>query len=199
MKPRRLRQITGAESAWPLDRLFCKFLGADAALYLAIAGAAASAGSAGYSAVQQDKAAKASKGAAEQAATVQKKQLTTQANTEQAKALRQRDQLLGRLRVLQGEYNLGEGSSIDALGRQVNTDTGLNTGIIQRNLSNNLDRVGSDLNARNVEFGSRQMNSIIASLTGGLQGFGTGLQIGTALDNLNRPVPTQPDLSGGLP
>lgn len=146
--------------------------------------AAAGAGTSVYSAVQQNAAAKKQKGEAAKVASVNATQVRDQAAVERQKTLRRSAQIRGRLRLAGAEAGLGDLSSLDLLDQQNDLDTGVNLDILDRNEATGRARIGSELSSELQRLSSRYRNEVLAGFEGGLSGAGTGLQIGTGVQQL---------------
>lgn len=155
---------------------------AEAALVaLAIGGAAAGGYTSYESARRQNAASKASQRAARRGAAVQERQLSVQTQAEERRRLLEQQRTAARIRVLSAESGFSpESGDVASLLQQADTDAAANADILRGNLSNNLARVRSGLDADLVSLQARIQNSLLAGFTGSMQGAGVGLQIGQA-------------------
>jgi len=144
-------------------------------------GAAVSAGTASYSAIQQNQAVKKQKAEAAKVAGINAQQVRDQASVERQKTLRRSAMVRGRLRLAGAEAGLGELSSLDLLEQQNDLDTALNLGILDRNTGNARARIGSELSSEMQRLSSRYRNELLSGFEGALGGAGMGLQIGSGL------------------
>jgi len=94
-------------------------------------------------------------------------------------------QIEGRLRVLEA-FSGGGGVGFDRV-RDVNAyETGINLGRIEQDANEQVTslRIGRLGNIRSLE--SRMQNEILAGILGGIRGAGSGLALGSQIDNLRR-------------
>lgn len=170
---------------------------AEAALIALAVGGAAAGGYTSYeSARKQNAAAKASARAAKTGAAVQERQLTVQTQAEQRRRLLEKQRTMARIRVLGAESGFAaESGDIESLLDQADFDSSTNAEILRGNLSNNLARVRSGLDADLSSLRARIQNSLLSGLTGSLSGAAAGLQIGQAGQQIFRggvDSPVQP-------
>jgi len=156
-------------------------------LAIGAASAAAGAGTAAYSAVEQNVAAKREKAASAREATVRSQQVRDQASIEKLKVMRRAAQIRGRLQLAGAESGLGDFSSLDALERQNQIDTGLNLDILEKNTQNTQGLIGSQLGSELARISGSYRNELLAGFQGALGGAEQGLVIGQGIDNITRP------------
>lgn len=142
--------------------------------------AAATAAVSGAGAIEQNRQANKREDAAKKAADVQTKQLRDQAQLEASKRSRE-------ARLIRGAILARDSVAGDALLNQVDADLGLNLDILGKNLNNSLGRVTSGLDADLASI--QTVNPLLSSFTGGLQGFGAGVGIGSAFQNYQTRQP----------
>lgn len=143
--------------------------------------AAAGAGGAAYSTVQQNQRVKAAKESAAQAARIQSEQVNQQTDIEKMKAIRRAEQIRGRLRLAGAEAGLSGEGSIANLEQQNEIDTGLNLGILDTNRSNTRTLIGSNLSAELNRLSGSYRNALLSGFEGALGGAQQGLAIGHGL------------------
>ena len=157
-----------------------------AALAIASAVSAAAAGTAG--AAISAKNASDAKDDARNAAKVQAKQLNDQKMAEQARNRMEAEKVKGRLRVLAAASGFSvDGGSYGDLIEQANYETGLNSGVINQNYRNNINRLNSGLSAQLGEYSARS-SAAMASRPGLYIGsLNTGLSINNSLREPPQP------------
>lgn len=146
---------------------------------LAITAGLGAAGSAAQ-ASSQNRAARRSAAAAREGAKVQSKQLAEAADLERRKYQRERDRIIGRLRVTAADAG-GFAGAFDDLVAQAEIDTAINEAIIDRNFTHQKRRVASGLNADLATISAHTQNALLATLSGSLSGLASGLQIGVGI------------------
>lgn len=149
---------------------------------VALALAVASAATAASSAYEQNRAVKKSGGIARQQAADRISQIQDAASIERRKEQNRAEQIRGRLRVSAAASGLGLGGSFAALDQQAVIDQALNVDIINRNAAAASTNTSNDLNASLTSLQSHIINPVLAGFTGGVQGFGTGLKVGRAVN-----------------
>lgn len=159
--------------------------GVTAALIIGGISAATSAGIAYDSAQRQNRATRKAVNLQQQAAIRQKRQVNDAAALEMEKRRAEAARIRALLRVTSGDE--GEGGSFDALIRQADYDESLNKSIIETNRRNQISAVASGAEANILNLSSRMSNALLDSLTAGIGGFSTGLQIGGAVNELRDP------------
>lgn len=124
-------------------------------------------------------------------------QVTDAAALERRKVALNAAQIEGRIRAARATGGQGMGGTTLALIRQNDITEGENLNVIDTNLSNQIDRIQSGFEAQSSQLSAGVVNSGLATLTGGLSGLGTGLNLTLGLANVSRlldtPVATQPD------
>lgn len=123
-----------------------------------------------------NKNAQARADAQRKSAEVRSQQLADQAQVERQKVSRQAHRIESRLRVAAGESGMGQGDSFNAMMRQVGFDESTEIGIINQNLKSGLDYVASSIEPVQKTI-APQTDVMFSGLTGGMQGFSTGLNI----------------------
>jgi len=161
------------------------------ALGLAAAGAAASAGTSIIGSQAKNKAVKESQDNARKAALEQRKQIEEAAALEKFKRRRESDQIRGRLATVGAASGADPAGSYAVLDNQVTTNEAINFDIIDRNRTNQINRVASGLDAQLSELGSRRTNSILNAFTAGISGAATGLSVYNALPGSPTPTDTR--------
>ncbi len=106
-------------------------------------------------------------------------QVHDQASIEKQKAINRHEQLVGRIRVRQTAAGVGIGGIGAALIRQADFDTSANIQIIEQNRENRLEAIFSGGQS------FRPQNPIQNALLGGLSGLQTGLNLSSAIRDLN--------------
>ncbi len=138
---------------------------------------------------QQNRAIRRSQESAREAAEVQVTQVTEQNAVERLRRLRESAQLRGRLRVAAGGSGFTTSGSFARVEQQIDTDLNLNLGILENNLSNDINAIQSGLNVQTATLQGGVSNPLVSAFTGILGGASTGLSIATAgqqLQNLNQ-------------
>lgn len=124
---------------------------------------------------------------AQEAARIQAEQLAAQRDIEIQKQQIQADQVRGRLRAIAAEAGTGFGDTQQALEGSVVANQNLNTSIINKNYQSNIQANRVGLQGQLLALDAGQTNSALAGVTGGLSGFGTGLNIASGASNLLQP------------
>lgn len=156
---------------------------------VAIATAAAGAGTSAYSAVQQNQAIKRQSNSVRDAAATQARQLQEQASVERQKRAREAQQVRGRLAALSSDAGVGLNSgSQQALAQQSLYDEMASREIVNRNLRSQIAAVQSGAQANLESLSAQQQSPIISGVMGGLQGFQTGIQIGMGYRELTKEI-----------
>ena len=166
-----------------------------AAAALAVAGA----GTAAYSASEQNKAVRKAAGTTRAAAELQARQLMDSAKLESYKAALKAEQVRGRIRVAAASAGLStDAGSFSALAQQNALDEALNQAIIQQNQQNQVNAVLSGGAADIARLMAQRQNALLAGIQGGIAGAQTGLAIGGALQGLQGlNAPTSIENIGG--
>ena len=154
------------------------------ALALSAGTTAIGAASSAAAASRQNKAIRASMASQQQASSVQTKQLQRQTNVERDKEISISRQIAGRIRVHAAESGVGFGGSTEALQRQNVIDVSTNLGILDQNLTSNIDRVRSGLVADLTALQARRRSTTLDALMGGLSGLQTGLSIAGGINSI---------------
>lgn len=162
-----------------------------AALIIGGVAAAAGTGVAAAGAVAQNKRVNATQDAAKRAAGVQVQQLRDKASLEKRQRAQDIQRLRGRIAVAGAESGLA-GGTYDTLSTEAGSDLAFNTGIIDQNLSSEINRVFSGLDATNTDLNNRRPSVFGQTVGGTLSGLSTGLSIGGAIRDINRIPPEQP-------
>jgi len=150
------------------------------ALPLAIAAFSATATYAQAS--SQNKAIRKSAASARLAGSIQTRQVNDSASLERTKRQNEAERIRGRLRVAAAAAGLGiDGGSYGDLLNQANYDAALNQTILERNRQNEVARIQSGTASNLAQLAGHLQNLVLASVTGGMQGFSTGMQIGSAV------------------
>jgi len=158
---------------------------ATTAAWIAAASAAAGAATTAYGAYSQNQGLKKSARAANQAATLQKSQLRSQASVEVMKREQQSQQVKSAIRASAGAAGSGfAGSSFSALSDQAEFDRYTNDAIAKQSLGFNFARVSSGLDAQLIDINNRKQNTLINAFMGGLQGLSAGMQLGQGLQGM---------------
>lgn len=160
----------------------------EAALAIAITSAVAGAG-ASYSAAQsQNRSARKARQSAQAATATKQTQLTQAAEAARLERVREAQKIRARTVIAATESGFDANSgSFEALLRQNDADTSYNLGLLGANYANERALVASGLEADLARLQGQRVNPVLTSLTGGLQGFGSGLQIGTGVGQLGGP------------
>jgi len=151
---------------------------------IAAAIAALTAGTSATAAVMQNK--QANESAQRQMELVQQQQAAQmavarrQTEIEKAKRINEANLIRSRLRVAAGESGLGYGGTYNAMMRQADYDAGMNVRLLDENLANSFLAIGLGGQAQKASLVPMQASPLLSGITGGLQGFATGLAIGGA-------------------
>jgi hypothetical protein len=164
----------------------------ETALIIGAIGAAAGTTTAAVSAEQQNKAANASKQAAQRAAQVQSKQVSDAAKLEQFKVLRRQEQIRGRIRLASAEGGVADFGSLSALNRQNDLDSALNLDVLRTNTASASARIGSDLNAELARLSGSYRNTLLSGFEGTLGGAAQGINLGGGLSRARDNAPVGP-------
>ena len=152
---------------------------------LAIGGTALGVFSSVDQAQKQNAAAKKSKKAAENAASVQSRQLTEQEAQQRAARIQESRRLRASILAAGGAsgFDMSSGDFADAVGA---SDAFASQDLITlaTNLQSNLDRVGSGLDAQLISLNSSRQSVGGSALTGGLAGLSGGLSLGQNVDRI---------------
>lgn len=135
---------------------------------------------------QQNRAIRRSQESAARAAQVQTRQVTQQNEVERLRRLRESAQLRGRLRVAAGGSGFTTSGSFARIEQQIDTDLNLNLGILENNLSNNINAIESGLEVQTSNLQAGVQNPLVSAFTGLLGGASTGLSIVSAGQQLER-------------
>lgn len=135
---------------------------------------------------QQNRAIRRSQESAQRAASVQTRQVTQQNQVEKLRRLREAGQLRGRLRVAAGGSGFTTSGSFARIEQQIDTDLNLNLGILENNLSNNINAIQSGLDVQTAGLQSGVSNPLVSAFTGLLGGASTGLSIVSAGQQISR-------------
>lgn len=154
-------------------------MGAEA-IYIPLAIAAVSAGTAAHGASEQNKANKRSAGSAVKARDAQLGQVDDSSQLEQMKRLNQSNAIRSRLDVSAAERGVGTGGTTAALDLNERYNASMDTQIIARNQINTHAIVESQAEAQFAQIMSRNINPLLAAFSGGLSGLSSGLAIGNA-------------------
>ena len=152
-------------------------MGVETAIILGVAGAGMGAFASATQASDFNKAERQRVQAAQQVQRVQTKQVQRQAAVEQTKSMNRAHLIRSRIRVAAGESGIGLGGTYEALVRQTDIDQAFNEDIIQQNLFAKLGMIRQPLIQREV-------SPLMAGLSGGLGGLGSGLSIGTSIASI---------------
>lgn len=135
---------------------------------------------------QQNRAIRRSQESAARAARVQTTQVTQQNEVERLRRLREAAQLRGRLRVAAGGSGFTTSGSFARIEQQIDTDLNLNLGILENNLSNDVNAIESGLAVQTATLQAGVQNSLVSAFTGLLGGAATGLSIVSAGQQIQR-------------
>lgn len=149
------------------------------AIAIPIAMLAIGAATSAAAASAKNKAIKKSMQASVEASKENTRQVTEAGQVEALKRRNEAAMIRARLRVSGAEAGVGDGT--DTLLAQANYDEALNQNLLDRNVVNEQRRIASGLNADLTNLHGQSMNGILSAITGGIQGFSTGLQIQSAL------------------
>lgn len=144
---------------------------------LTIAGAAVSA----KQAQDQNRALSRSAGSAERGQRIQSKQIREAAVLEQRKIESQAARVRGLIRVSGAARGVGISGSVESQLLQADFDERLGIDAINANQASALEFARSRLEAIGIDLSGREMNSILAGFSGGLQGLSTGLSIANTI------------------
>jgi len=153
---------------------------AEAALIIGAVSAAGTAGATIYGNAERNKATKRAQDATQKAADVQSRQLKERAAVEQDNAARQAAQVRSRIRALQAGAGFNQFDAYDPLQTQANFDAEFNRQTLDRNVSNELERVQSGLQVDLAQLSANRVNPLLSAFTGITQGLSTGLSIANA-------------------
>lgn len=166
-------------------------MGVETALVISAVAAAAT-GAAGaaasYSqAQQQNRAARKAADSTRKAAAENVAQVRQAESIEQKRQRMNANRIRAALRVSAAEQGAGvdDGSFAD-LDRQTRIDEQFNRNVTSLNASNQVRSVLSGADARLEELESRTTNALLDAFLGGVQGAGTGLSIGSSVNELRR-------------
>lgn len=146
------------------------------ALALTAAGAAVSA----KQAQEQNKAISRSAGSAERGQRIQSEQIRKSAVLERRKIESQAARVRGLIRVSGAARGVGISGSVESQLLQADLAERLGIDAINANRASALELARSRLEAIRIDLSGREMNSVLAGFTGGLQGLQTGLSIVSA-------------------
>ena len=119
------------------------------------------------------------------AANIKSQQLSNAAQLQRIKLSRERDRLVGSLRVAGAEAGVNvAGSSFGALQRQANFDAELSKSIIDQNLQNQTLALNSEVQSSIQRIGASTQNSLLQGFLGVIGGGQAGLQIASGLSQL---------------
>lgn len=108
---------------------------------------------------------------------VEGEQIDAAARVEQQKRQNEAGQILGHIRVATAANGTGVGGTYNALQQQAAYDEATNTWIAEQNRRNEQARLVSQTTAALTELSNRHVNTALATLTGGLSGASTGLNL----------------------
>ena len=151
--------------------------GTELIIGLAIAGAGISA----KQAQEQNKAISRSAGSAERGQRIQSEQIRKAAVLERRKIESQAARVRGLIRVSGAARGVGIAGSVESQLLQADFDERLGIDAINANQAAGLELARSRLEAIGISLSGREMNSILAGFSGGLQGLQTGLSIVSAV------------------
>lgn len=160
---------------------------------LAIASAAAGAGTQIHAARQQNKAIAKSMASRQETGKVQQRQLVERAAVERRNLQQQAAQLRGRLRVASAESGIGGAGSFAALQRAVDFQEDTARHIQDINLRGQLDAVRAGQRADFTQLSAGVQSPTLGGITGGLSGLSTGLSIGGAFQSVSAASRSQSD------
>lgn len=170
-------------------------MGPEALALLAIGTSVTSAGAMGamsyINAENQNSSAKKQAEATNKATEAQQKQLVEQAALEKQKRVSEAQQIRSKLRVASGE----SGVALASAERQAGFDLSLNLNVLNDNLENQLALVRSQGQADLAALEGRYQNTLLSTLTGGLQGAATGLAITNAVSGIGDAIQRASDAS----
>lgn len=163
--------------------------GVETALAIAAASTAVGTGASILGAQQQNRAVRRSIESTRRAGQIQEQQTSKQASQELERIRRERDQIVGRLRVAAGQAGtVTSATSFGDLTMQTGTDASINSQIVMENFQSQIDAIRTGTQANVDSAASRYRNPLLDTISGGFQGLSTGLQIGTAGISLNRSM-----------
>ena len=107
-----------------------------------------------------------------------------QADVERAQRTNEAAQLRGLIRVVTGENGIAGSGTAQAIERQAAIDRIRGEEVINDNLRGQLQRISGESRSALSGIAGRSLpSSATAAITGGLEGFGTGLSIGTSVSD----------------
>ena len=129
---------------------------------------------------EQNKAISRSAGSAERGQRIQSEQIRKAAVLERRKIESQAARVRGLIRVSGAARGTGIAGSLESQLLQADFDEQLSIDAINANQASGLEFARSRLEAIGISLSGREMNSILAGFSGGLQGLQTGLSIVSA-------------------
>lgn len=155
---------------------------------LGIAGGLAALGAAGAS--SQNRAISETQDNAMASADAQAKALADSRAVEQLRKRQQIDQLRGKIAATAAENGTGFGGNTAMLDAAAAASGAIDLTTIDTNYQNNIDSLRLGLQSQINQLQSQKRSVGAAFITGGLQGYSTGLGIYQATQSLSKPMPT---------
>lgn len=155
-----------------------------------LATTALSAGAARSASDQQNEAIERSQASLTRSTVATQQQLVDSAQLERLKVARNAAQIEGRIRAARGTAGQGMDGSTLALIRQNDITAAENTAIIGQNLRNQIELAQSGFEANAAQLSAGYTNPTLASVTGGLSGFNSGLSLISGLGQVSKYLQT---------
>lgn len=150
--------------------------------------AATSAAIAAQQASEKNRQVKNQQQTLQNAARVQATQLADQRTQQLSDRRLEATQLAGRLAASTADAGVGFGTTYAGLDNTIASSLARASTNIERNYQNSLAASQAGVQLSSQQLDAQRQNTYLTGITGALSGFSTGLQIGGAVDEYNKPV-----------